>query len=345
MPGPGGGSRGGGGGRGGSFGGGGRGGFSGGGGRGGGFGGGPRGGGFGGPRGPRPPYFGGWYHRPRYYGGYYGGGGCLGGLIGAIMVPIFLIFFSILLIVSSMGSAFASVAQGGDIVYNEEVFQDYADARYQAEFGTSEAYEDQILLVVLTYENQSDYAYIAWVGDHIDNRVNYMFGNNDTKLGYVMNNSISASSYKYSLDSNLAQVVETMGSEVEKLGLVSSFKCEENHASVTPHLTNMSALSMTDATVNDALVDFAETTGITMVIVVDEAEDVFGRSVSFESIFFVLVAFVILSLAIYWIYKMVKGSRNNKNGQNGQQSGQQNGQQYNQYGEQNTGPYYDNWNK
>lgn len=261
------------------------------------------------------------------------------------MLPIFLVIFAGLLLFSFMGSAFSSVSQGGEIVYDEEAFQDYADARYQAEFGSAAAYEDQILLVVLTYENQSDYNHIAWVGDHVDTRIGNMFGNNYTKLGKTMLNSINASSYKYSLDANLAQVMETMADEVVKLGLDSSFKCEENHASVTPHLTNMSALSMTDATVNDALVDFAEATGITMVIVVDEAEDVFGRSVSTGDLFFVIVSIGLLVLAVYLIVRAVKNNRNAGQGQNGQQNGQQSNQQNGSSDQQNTGPYYDNWNK
>lgn len=268
-------------------------------------------------------------------------------MLGAILLPVFLVFFSVLLLISSVGSAFGSVAQGGEIVYNEEAFQDYADARYQAEFGTSAAYEDQILLVVLTYEDYYEYNYIAWVGDHVDLRVNSLFGNNGTRLDAAMNGAIGQN-YKYSLDSNLAQVVETMAGEIEKLGLDSSFKCEENHASVTPHLTNMSELSMTEATVNDALVDFAETTGITMVIVVEEAETVFGRSVSMESWFFVIAALGLLALAIYLIVKSVRNRKDPNQGQNGQngQYGQPNGQQNNgQSGQQNNGPYYDNWNQ
>lgn len=269
-------------------------------------------------------------------------------MISAILVPIFMLIFAAILLFSSIGSAFGSVAQGGEIVYNEETFQDYADGCYSAEFGTSKAYEDHILLVVLTYENDSDFAYIAWVGDHIDTRVNSLFGNNNTRLGQAMNASISAASYKYSLDSNLARVVEVMAGEIQGLGLTSSFKCEEDHASVTPHLTNKSELSMTEATVNDALTDFAEATGISMVIVVEEAEDVFGRSVSSGDMFFVLVAVVILVIAVCLIVRAVKNSRNaGQGGQNGR-NGPQNGQ-YDQYGQQddrqNTGPYYDNWNK
>jgi len=268
MPGPGGGSRGGGGGRTG-------------GGRPGGFGGGRPGGGFGGPRPggfghrpppPRPPRMGfGWYGPRRYgYGG--GGGGCLNGLAGLIALPIFVVIFVTMLLLT--------MCSGGDVVinngYDEEVFQDYANSQYRAEFGQSTAYEDNILLVFLTAEDHYDYYYIAWVGDHIALDISDLFGADGTELGYAMAGSINESSYKYSLDSNLARVMTQMTSQVQRLGLEKSFTCQEDHIQVTSHLTNHTNLELTESTVNDALQAFTDTTGIPVVIVVEEMSEVFG---------------------------------------------------------------------
>ena len=321
MPGPGGGSRGGG------FGGGS---FGGGGGRGGGFGGGSfGGGGFGGRppyhRGPRGPMFWG----PRYYGY---GGGCLGGLLGLIMGPIILIMFALFLLVGSVGSAFSDVAAGGRILYDENTFQDYADAQYRTEFGSSTAYEDNILLVLLTDEGENTgYYCIAGVGDHIDSKVNMLFGNEQTALGRAMQIYVNVSSYKYSLDSNLAQVAEKMAVEIEALNLTSSYKCAEEHVQVASHLTNKTELPMTNETVDAALADFTEKTGIPMVIVVEEAEAVFGRTIQTRSIFLVLLSLVLLGMAAYSIVKAV---RNKNNGQNG--SGQQSQYNSNNYNGNNT---------
>ena len=161
MPGPGGGSRGGGG-----FGGGG-GGYRG----GGGFGGGHYGG-FGGPRGPRRPYYGGFgwgFGRP-YYGGF--GGGCL----GILLLPIILIMVAALILSSVIGGAFGAIAQGGVTQYDERQFQNFADQKYQQIYGSTTAYEDNIVLVFLTTEEAQEYYFIAWVGDHIVTDVNHMFG-------------------------------------------------------------------------------------------------------------------------------------------------------------------------
>ena len=267
MAGPGGGSHGGGGGRGGFSGG-----FSGGsfgGGRPGGFTGGSRPGGFG-PMGMGGGYMpmGGWNPRPRNTGG---------GCCGIILFPIILLFF--------LGSFLTSFINTGYFSYNvvqydEEVFQDFANAQYKREFGDSTAYEDNLMLVFLADEDDYEYYYIAWVGDHIDPEISNMLGNNQTELGWIMEESINQTNYKYSLDANLATVVRSLTKKIQKLNLESSYVCQEDHIQVNSHLTNHTTLDLTEATVNDALAEFTGVTGIPMVILVDDIVDVFGTEKS-----------------------------------------------------------------
>ena len=271
--------------------------------RGGGFGGGFGGGGFG----HRPSHH--HYHRPgfffwgprRYYGG-----GCLGGLVGMIFLPIIAIILSAILLITSVISAFSIAGQGGVVVYDENKFQDYADNAYAEEFGIAGAYEDNILLVFTVDEEYYNYYYIAWVGDHVERNINYMFGANNTELGRAINASVNQKSYKYSLDSNLADVVDTMAEKIEARGLANSFTCNEPHAQVKSHLTNKAEIDMTHETVNSALEDFTERTGISIVLVVDEEEDVFGKTMPAGTIITIVISLVILVLAAFWIFKAIK---------------------------------------
>lgn len=228
-----------------------------------------------------------------------------------IFGPIIMIFVAVMLLFGFLGSAVTDVAQGGSVVYNEEVFQDYADNQYAKEFGSSSAYEDNLLLVFLTAEDDRGYAYIAWVGDHIDQDVNYLFGGNGSALGNAMDMSINQSNYKYSLDSNLAMAVTQMQKKVEALGLEDSFVCTEDHAQVKPHLTNYTDLSMTADTVNAALESFTASTGIPLVIVVEDVEEVFGKTVNGNSWFVLIIAAVLLILAVSLIVKAVKRRKQN----------------------------------
>lgn len=225
-----------------------------------------------------------------------------GWIIAIIVLSVFLF--------SYIGSAITAVTQGGLVEYNENKLQDYADACYAQEFGSSSTYEDHMLMVVLVDpEGLSDYCYIAWVGDHIATDISDLMGGNDTALGQAMNGAINERSYKYSLDSNLAQVMETMTAKVKALGLNSSFKCKENHDVLESHLSNKSSLSLTASTVDAALAEFTEATGISVVIVVDEMEAVFGRTMPISYIIPLIFIAIVLVVVVRNLIKTAKRRR------------------------------------
>ena len=285
MPGPGGGARGGGGSR------------------SGGFGGGGRSGGFGGSHGHHG------HHGPVFFGGprrYYGGGGCFSSILGAILLPLVFILFAVIFIVSSISTSISILSQGGVPIYDENKFQDYANSQYAAEFGEGEAYEDYLLLVFLVEEEYYDYAYIAWLGDHIDGDISQLFGNEQTALGHTIDDCVNQNSYKYSLDSNLAQVMDTMSTIVKARGLESSYNCSEEHSDISSHLTNKTSLELTESTVNRALEDFTESTGIPVVIVVDDIEDVFEKGIPSDAYIPLIISAVLVFIAIMLIISLVK---------------------------------------
>lgn len=311
MPGPGGGSRGGGfsgGSRGGGFGGGG---YGGGGFRGGygGYHGRPHGGFYGGP------FFGGGFFRPRrhYYGYGYGGGGCLGGLLGVLMLPIILVLVAVIGLTSMFGTAFTNVSNGGTVVYNEKALQDYANTQYQAEFGDNYAtYEDNILIVFLTNETRDGYDTIAWVGDNVATKINEQFGNQYTAFGVAMQSSIG-NPYEYSISKNLAMMVDKMTESVDGLGLESSFVTPPTGVQSDSHLTNHSDLAINEATVNTALQKFTEETDIPIVIVVDSMENVIGKTLAVTDIFSVIIFIGMIVAAVVLIVRAFKRREEREN--------------------------------
>ncbi len=250
----------------------------------GGFGGGhrpgPRPGGFGGPR-PvhRPrPYAGGWYGPRRSYSG--GGCGCLGGAITMALVPILMVFIILFSMIGSCSNDAYPEYEYGSVggYYDEEAFQDYADAQYARAFGEMETYEDNLLLVILTEEDNASFYWMAWVGDHIATDINWLFGDEETELGQALLECVNEENYKYSLDSNLADAMKMMTTEIKHLDLESSYDCTEERAAFASHLVNNTALPLTEETVNEALGYFTEQTGIPTVIVVEDAAAVFGQT-------------------------------------------------------------------
>ena len=312
MPGPGGGSRGGG--------------FSGGGSRGGGFGGGfsggggHRGGGFGGggfrPRPPRPHFYGGWYHRPYGYGYGYHGGGCLGGLASIILVPILVLCISIVVIIGLLTSMITSLftdepapdPNADSYIYSEEVFQDYAQMQYDTFYGNvpSSEYEEKLLLIFLTTEEMEEYHCIAWLGNEICTEINHLFGGAGSVFSRVVQGNIN-SYYKYSLGSNLTAIVEFMRGEIDGLNLSSSFRGEAAKVEPTDSkLVNYTSLNISPETVNDALADFTASTGIETVIVVQTDEAVFGKGIPEGDIVILVIMVALAALAVMAIVKNLR---------------------------------------
>lgn len=311
-------------------------------GRSGGFGGGSRGGSRGGFSGGSRGSFGGGMHRPTvhhhrpyvhhtpYYGGWgrrttYGGGGCGGCLssVGAIiMLPIILIIVLGSVAMSNVDSSIVDVSPEPGIYYDEATFQDYAFSQYNKEFTDSATYEDNLLIVFLANEAADGYYTIAFVGDNLQNEVAELFGNEYTAFGDAMLSNISDEYYAYSLSSSLAYVMNKMTDEVTNLNLESSFKTDADRTNaITSHLTNYTSLSVSEATVNPALLSFTEKTGIPAVIVVDYMENVFevvteseelsttaGFRIGIVPIMIIVIAVVVI------IYVIISIKKNDKNG-------------------------------
>ena len=312
MPGPGGGSRGGGFGRSGG---------------GGGFGGGPRPGGFGGGHRPggfhRPPHHHHHHHYRPFFGfrypffGYGYGGGCLGGMMGMFLLPVILIFIVLSLVISifgSIGSSITNVANGGQFVVNDQKMEDYANRHYAAEFSDAVEYEDNILIVFLVDENREDFYTMALVGYNVKDEINNMFGGKYTAYGQEMLENLNPN-YENSLSRNLAATVRGLSDRIVNLRLGSSFiKDKGSPGSFESKVKNYSNLSVNAETLNDALVAFTEQTDIPIVIVIDDMEAVFDKSVNGADIATIIVAVIIAGAAIYFIIKSVKGKDDNDNG-------------------------------
>jgi hypothetical protein len=110
-------------------------------------------------------------------------------------------------------------------------------------------------------------------------------------------------------------VMNTMTEKVSDLGLQSSFKKTYSHEkSPASHLVNYTDLSLTEETVNDALVSFTEATDIPVVIVVEEMETVFGKNIPAEDMVIMVVLAVLAVVAIVTIVRTVKNRSKFKQG-------------------------------
>ena len=224
-----------------------------------------------------------------------------------------MVIIAIALIFGSVSGAFLEVSKGGTIKYDENSFQDYANSQYAQIYGDYEAYEDNILIVVATESEQYwDYVYIAWMGDHLDSSVYAKFDTRST-LGNSMDRRINPSSYKYSLDSDLAKVVDDMRASLSTVG--DSYTCNEKHSVGVPSkFINKTDMDLTSDTVETALAAFTRETEIPISIVVEDAEEIFGKNISSASIITIVFAALLIAGAVFMIVKSVKQAKEAKNG-------------------------------
>ena len=256
------------------------------------------------------------------------------------MLPIVMMLMVGVMLFAMVGSSISNVANGGTIYYDEAVFQKYADDQYAAEFSLYSNYENNILIVFLTNETADGYYTIAWVGDNIHTDINYMFGDETTVFGRTVQGSINSEYYAYSLDSNLATVMNHMAKRIEELELESSFNVEKEAKNPpVSHITNHTSISLTEGTVNDALLAFTEKTDIPVVIVVETMEKVFGKTLPMGDIIIVIVLLIVFGVAINMIVRVLK-NRNNNNG--GDNNGNNNNGSYNDGNYNNGGYGYNN---
>ena len=222
-----------------------------------------------------------------------------------------------LVLYSSVSSALTAAANGGIVEYNEQMLHDYADVCYSEAFGQMNNYEDYLLLTVLiNSENYSEFCYIAWPGDDIDYSIKELLGNNYTDLGQVMNSTINYTNYEYSLDADLAQVMNIMADKITALGLDRSHTCYDTPESTESYLVNKTTLPMTENTVNRALTAFTEETGITVVLVVDEMEAVFGRNMPSSYILTIVICAAFVLIGVITLVKLAREKIHSKSNQN-----------------------------
>lgn len=237
---------------------------------------------------------------------------------GPLIMIAFAVFFLVILFLPT-----TTFLDGGEINFNEEEFENYANEQYYEIFDEKTAFEDNILLVLLTSEQEEGRAYIAWVGNHINLQINSAFDAEKGALGRSMERNLPQTNYSTALSSALSRVVNEMTESVLSLG-VSPFEggysaCEDtSHNTVSSALINRSVFEISSAPVDAALSAFTQETGITAVLLVANAEDVVGKDSSGKIIgvvfcsVFILIALssIVAGLRSYKKYRALENKQN-----------------------------------
>lgn len=283
--------------------------------RAGGSGGGSRGGGSrgGGSRGGGS-HGGGHHGHHSHHGGHHGRNGVYVSPF-FFLLPLMVIVSMVSMLMASVPDVLDTLRYGGVVTYDEQAIRGYAEARYREEFSDSPTYEDHLLLVFLTAKDHKDFAYIAWAGNHIDERITMMLGNNSSALGKALESEISVDSYEKTLGGELAEAIRTLERRIEAKALDTSFTCKEAPSSMLSHCVDDSELALDTDTLDEALLSFGETTGITFVVTVDDMTDVFKTEIPWVSIAIFLGGTLLIGVLVCMTVSIMKNRKKiNENG-------------------------------
>ena len=252
--------------------------------------------------------------RSRYRGGYRGSGVSIGevGLAGVVMGAIFIIFP--LFVGGIMLLSFLPNLIGRPS-YEDSDFQDYCHEIYYDEFSSYGATEDYLLLVIATEDfNYYDYYYMAFAGDHISADVRNMLGDNSSVLGKAFSTYINSSSYKYSLDVDIVAALDKVANTISSRNDI--YTCKENHSQYQSRFENKTSIELDAEQLNEAAKSFTNKTGIPMLLIVDEINNVYEIVHSVEAffvpIFICIMLLVFVGSGTFLLVKSLKNIKRNK---------------------------------
>ena len=179
---------------------------------------------------------------------------------------IFTAVFIILVLLISSGNSRAS--------YDETQLSDFASGQYEEFFGNTESYEDNLLLAFVVYEDCERFSYMTWVGDHIGPDAFQFLQGEGTWLDAMLSRQVGTY-YRDTLSADLDRAVRELAEKLGEVDPMGSLSCGEDSSDSPTALRNRSDLELNTKLIEDALRYFRETTGIPIVLVVEDGRDLF----------------------------------------------------------------------
>lgn len=159
--------------------------------------------------------------------------------------------------------------------YDEQKLETFCQQQYDAAFRDTQTYEDNVLLTIVVYEDRSDYSYMTWVGDHINDETFAYLRGDGTRLDRILENSIQLD-YTNTLASDLSHALRELAAQIDEATEYGSYTCTEGHSENPSGFKNLSEMDLNETLIGSTIGELREQTGIPFVLVVEDAKDIFG---------------------------------------------------------------------
>ena len=235
------------------------------------------------------------------------------GLLNVIMTPIIILVIATAILIYNLVSLIGVLVNGGEIVYDQTVLDEYVSKAYNGAYETSSAKESGLAIIFFHNEDTNAVEYLVSPGSNISSYVTEIFGT-ESEFGKYLNENVHKDSYKETLASDLSSAIIHMADKVAELDLISNFVKNHDLSNMpVSHLVDNTAFALDASTVNSALNTFTEATGIPVVMVVDSAEAVFGRTIPTTDILMVVLILVVIGLVTASMVKKIKAYKTMEN--------------------------------
>ena len=211
------------------------------------------------------------------------------GMSEGMAIAIFLILF--VLVVTGI------ILQNVSSPDYEEELHDYANRQYHTVFRKSNRYENNILFLYVVDKDGTTFDVIAWVGDDVPSKTNFMLSRDEIREVINENDDINQ------LSSNISIFIEDLTQEVQSARKPSTKIYTVN---------NQSDLDVDTKQIEASLQKFADIHGYGVSVVIADYDDVLARKVDWMPI--LIISAVSAAMAYYLVkrYKPKKHKRHKR---------------------------------
>ena len=230
--------------------------------------------------------------------------GIPGLIVLIITCLVFLGFFGVFFIAIAGDLLF-----GGTVRYDDDKMEEYLETTYIDEFGTSAESEDNILFVFL-YDDEIyyNYDYSFYVGDDISTD---LFHYIDSFSSSIVDRHFEVDNYEEEIEANLCRDINDMSNELRFLGN-DNLICDHVHDGYNIELNNKSSYELDKSNIEASLSNFSNTTGVSITLVLDTRENVFGKSVEVDIFALLVLGFIFSVFIIIIVLGIVKSVKSIK---------------------------------
>lgn len=227
-------------------------------------------------------------------------------LLNVILTPILIIAIALGFMIYNLVSLIPTLANGGNIAYDQTVLDEYQTKEYNSAFKNAPAEGNGLVITFMYNEDTNAMEYVIKAGNNLRTQVTDIF-KVEGEFGQYLNKHATSDNYKATFSKSLVNAMDHMAKEVTELDLTDVFnKNYKDGQMPEPKLVDKSGFSLDVKAVNAELKEFYDETGISVTVVVDNAAKVFGRSIPVTDILLMVLILLVIVMTTVSLVKKIR---------------------------------------